>query len=151
MSVNLVDVCQYLYPGEIEKGNITFRAPQGTILFDNWSVPDVEKPDEFNLMNLDAETEKAAYVNKLSIDYAGRLEYHIEQKAIDKGYKDSTRLATYTNSAIEQWKSEADQFIIWRDSCWQYAYNIQQQVLNDEIEAPTLEEFEANIPTLTWS
>lgn len=84
-------------------------------------------------------------------DYARYLKNFIDTKAREKDYDDSVSCATYANSNNELWKQEALNFISWRDLCWEYAYNIQQQVETGAMQPPSMDEFLTNIPVLNWS
>ncbi len=85
------------------------------------------------------------------VDYGRALQDHIDAMAREKQYDNGFTLATYVNSSNDKWAKEAADFIAWRDSCWEYAYNIQIQVENGEIQPPSVEDFIANMPALIWS
>ncbi len=60
MSLNIVQVCQAKYPGEVEKLNITFRQTDFDILIASWNVEGVERPTEAELL-AEADQYEAAY------------------------------------------------------------------------------------------
>lgn len=84
-------------------------------------------------------------------NYSSKLQNKINEKAQEKSYEDGFACASYINSTNDAWKAEATQFIAWRDSCWQYAHDIQTKVESGEIQPPSIEDFIAGMPTLIWS
>ena len=50
--MTIVEAVQMLYPGEFERGNVSFaqHSPSEPILIEHWAVPDQEKPDELDLV-----------------------------------------------------------------------------------------------------
>jgi hypothetical protein len=89
--------------------------------------------------------------SKLIKSYSSELEQHINNQALEKGYSDAVSCASYANSSNEQWLQEAQDFIAWRDSCWEYAFDVQSQVEAGTITAPSLDEFIENAPPINWS
>lgn len=71
-------------------------------------------------------------------------------KATEKNYESEDSIVGYISSANQQWQNEAQQFIAWRDSVWEYAINIQQEVEAQNIPAPTLDDFKNGLPALNW-
>lgn len=84
-------------------------------------------------------------------EYSRALQNHIDDVARGKNYDNGFTCATYVNSSNPQWQAEAQTFIAWRDACWEYAYNVYNQVENGIIPAPTLESFLSDIPAFNWS
>lgn len=84
-------------------------------------------------------------------DYAKSLKQLLNRKAAEKEYDDEQSIVSYKDSAVKIWAQEAADFIAWRDSCWQYAIEVQRQVEAQEIEPPTLDDFILNAPELIWS
>ena len=74
----------------------------------------------------------------------------VEAKPLERGYDNVMTLSSYTTSGNAQWKAEADAFIAWRDSVFAYAYQTLADVQAELIPLPSLEDFMAGIPTLTW-
>lgn len=50
--MNIVELTDLLYPGEIDKGNISFvqEVPDGPILIGHWAVEGVVKPTEASIL-----------------------------------------------------------------------------------------------------
>lgn len=51
--MNIVELTDLLYPGEIDKGNISFvqEVPDGPILIGHWNVGGVDKPTEESILS----------------------------------------------------------------------------------------------------
>lgn len=86
----------------------------------------------------------------LMVEYGQSLQIEIDKKAQEKSYQDGFSCVSYINSTNLVWKAEATQFIAWRDSAWSYAIDIQTQVKNGQIPAPSLADFINNVPALNW-
>lgn len=104
--------------------------------------------DEYNQRQADWEASKN---ERLYEQYSEALQLHIDAAVKAKDYNDGFACASYANSTNETWKQEAQDFIAWRDSCWQYAIDVQNDVESGTIEPPTLEDFINAAPNLNWS
>lgn len=79
------------------------------------------------------------------------VQVHIDQTAQSKGYEDGVSLATYVPSTVEMWRAEADAFIPWRDSVWEYTYTTLAKIESGEIPPPaTVDEFISWLPPIVW-
>lgn len=120
--------------------------------------------ENISLNDLDAEwisekpTDEAFHIAALQYaslnqirEFSIELQNHIDIIARNKNYDNGFACASYANSTNATWKQEAEDFIAWRDSCWQYAIDVQNDVESGSIETPTLEDFITNAPTLNWS
>ena len=82
-------------------------------------------------------------------DYDRVMEKHIKQTRIARGY--TTREPDcYINSSNPRWRQDAIDFIAFRDSVMEYGLNIINNYKQTG-SAPTLVEFEAGLPIITWS
>jgi len=148
--MNIVQICQYKYPGQVEIGNITFRKPSDEILIETWKVPDEPKPTEAELLAYGLEHQRAIEINALSLDLAATIQYLIEQISRSKQYESAVSCASYANSTNETWKIEADTFIAWRDTVWVYAYEQLATYSGNQAPLPTVEQFIASLPAIIW-
>lgn len=82
--------------------------------------------------------------------YRLEIQALIDSKAQEKQYDSGATLASYVNSTIPKWASEAELFIAWRDSVWLYALVELDKVVNGEREQPSLEDFLNELPKLNW-
>lgn len=148
--MNIVQVCQYLYPGQIEVNNISFKKPDDEILIAYWNVPDVPKPSEKELLAYGEQHKLAITVNALALDVAARIENLCNQTAKTRDYKDAVSCVSYANSSNLKWKVEADTFIAWRDSVWQYCYDELAKFQAGTRPIVTPEEFMSELPSIIW-
>lgn len=111
-----------------------------------WNNTEIPKPSKEELNQ---------WENEVSLIYLQKtiekeLRELIESKPGERGYDSIATISSYITSSNIQWKAEADAFIAWRDSVFEYAYNIQSQVQLGQISVPTIEEFISNVPILEW-
>lgn len=83
--------------------------------------------------------------------YTDALKGLFNAKAKEKNYDDEISIVSYAQSSNEEWQLEAQQYIAWRDACWLYAIAIKTQIENDEISAPSVDDFINEAPQLVWS
>jgi len=148
--MNIVQICQYKYPNQVENTNITFRKPDSEILISTWSVPNEPRPTEAELLAYGQEHKRAIEINALSLELAATIQYLVDQTAKYKNYENAVSCASYANSTIEAWKVEADTFIAWRDSVWFYAYLQLELYSGNEEPLPSVEQFMAALPQIEW-
>ncbi len=149
MSLNIVQVCQAKYPGEVEKLNITFRQTDFDILIASWNVEGVERPTEAELL-AEADQYEAAY-NLMIFMIVGQqlVQTAIDDTAQSRQYRDGISCASYAQSTNPTWAAEAQAFIAWRDAMFIYALGVFKSI-EDGNPAPTQEEFIAGFPTMVW-
>jgi hypothetical protein len=149
MTINLVEICQLKYPGQVEAGNINFRQPDNDILIGYWNVAGIPRPLESDLL-AEASTYQATFdMNTLQNTCMTQIQEIIDSTAQSKQYADGVSCASYVMSTNNIWKSEATAFIAWRDSVFNYAINIMNQV-QQGAPLPTVESVIAGLPTITW-
>jgi hypothetical protein len=83
-------------------------------------------------------------------DYAAAIQAHIDAVAQERSYNDAVSCASYAASTNTQWASEAATFIAWRDDVWTYAYTELAKVQAGTRPQPTVADFIAELPTITW-
>lgn len=83
-------------------------------------------------------------------DYRLEIQAMIDRKAQEKQYDSGATIASYVNSTIEQWATEAQAFVVWRDAVWLHALTELDKVQNGEREQPSVEEFLAELPEFEW-
>ena len=82
-----------------------------------------------------------------SVDvYRLEIQAMIDAKANERQYDSGATLASYVNSTIEQWSSEAQAFVAWRDAVWLYALAELDKVQAGERDQPSVEDFLAELP-----
>lgn|SRR5574343_347039 len=146
--MNLVELIQLKYPNATNLIDYSVGDHGDGVLFiSRWDLPDPQ-PDEdtINQWMQDAAINLQYLENNIS-EYLRRL---IETKPSERGYDNVATLSSYVTSSNTKWKAEANAFIAWRDSVFNYAYNLLDNVKNNKVPIPTEEQFIAGIPVLTW-
>lgn len=149
-TMNLVQICQLKYPGQLEAGNMGFRQPEDTILFSFWKVPGIEQPLESDLMAEAPQWQPIYDFNVLQAACVAAIDSKLESTAKAKSYDSALSCASYASSTNATWKAESQAFIDWRDAVWNYAYLILDEVQRGVIPAPTVEAFIAGMPAMVW-
>ncbi len=149
MTLNVAQVCQAKYPGEVEKLNITFRQTQFEILIESWKVIDVPRPTEAELL-AEADQYEQAYNFIIFMQLGAVLvQEYIDTTAQSRQYKYGVYCASYAQSTNPVWAAEAQAFIAWRDSMYAYALQVFSDIQAGQ-PAPTQEEFVAGFPQIVW-
>ena len=82
-------------------------------------------------------------------DYDLVMELHLKEERAARGY--TTREPTeYLASSVERWASDATDWVAHVDEVMLYALSIINAVKDGE-EPPTIAEFRAGLPKITWS
>lgn len=102
---------------------------------------------EYNQREADWETTK---FERLVKEYTELLELTVNNKAVEKSYKNGISCASYVASTNPQWAAEAKAYVAWRDAVYSYAYEVLNRVTNGEIEAPSIQDFLESLPILEW-
>lgn len=82
--------------------------------------------------------------------YRLEIQAMIDGKAKERQYDSGATLASYVNSTIEQWSSEAQAFVAWRDAVWLYALAELDKVQKADRAQPSVEDFLAELPAFEW-
>jgi hypothetical protein len=103
--------------------------------------------DEYNARQSEWESSKN---DRLQVQYGEALQAHIDTTARDKDYDNGYACASYANSTNQQWQAEAQDFIRWRDMCWQYAIEQLALLAAGHRDIVTLDEFINELPAMVW-
>lgn len=82
--------------------------------------------------------------------YRLEIQAMIDAKASERQYDSGATLASYVNSTIEAWATEAKAFVAWRDAVWLYALAEVDKVQNGERDQPSVADFLAELPAFEW-
>jgi hypothetical protein len=83
-------------------------------------------------------------------EYDAAMEDHLVQERSARGY--TTREPTaYLASGNARWASDARDWVAHVDAVMAYALDLINAVQSGQREAPTMAEFRAGLPTITWS
>lgn len=153
MSISIVDIVQYVYPGQFESGNVAFSAnpnAPGGIAISVWNVQGVPEPSVESLVALfpqyETQYENTTVMNECQVLVAQKL----DAVAQGKQYSTAVACASYVTSSNPQWAAEAAAFVHWRDDVFVYAINIMTQVQQGTMPCPTVQEFMDGLPVIVW-
>jgi hypothetical protein len=82
--------------------------------------------------------------------YKAAFDAHLDAVAQQRQYDNRLTIAAYLGSTNPQWSAEAQAFIAWRDAALAYMFEQLAAVEGGEIEAPTIAEFIAGLPSIGW-
>lgn len=83
-------------------------------------------------------------------DYKFELKLHLTRVAQQRDYDDEQSICSYATSVNLTWKAEAETFIAWRDTVYEYAFLILSDVETGNIPAPSLVDFINALPVIIW-
>ncbi|WP_407976916.1 hypothetical protein ACJKIH_15015 [Brucella pseudogrignonensis] len=93
-----------------------------------------------------AEQKQQEVISTAINTYRTAIQRIIDATANERQYDSGATLASYVNSTIEQWASEAQAFVAWRDTVWLYALAELDRVQKAERDQPSVEDFLAELP-----
>ncbi|WP_421565760.1 hypothetical protein [Ochrobactrum sp. EDr1-4] len=82
--------------------------------------------------------------------YRLEIQAMIDAKASERQYDSGATLASYVNSTIPEWATEAQAFVAWRDAVWLCALAELDKVQKGEREQPSVADFLAELPVFEW-
>ncbi|CAN7625337.1 hypothetical protein [Aminobacter sp. LjRoot7] len=83
-------------------------------------------------------------------DYKAAIERLLDARAQDRRYDSAVSITTYVGSTNAAWAAEAAAFVAWRDSVWTYAYAELEKVTAGLRPQPTVADFLAELPAMSW-
>lgn len=84
------------------------------------------------------------------VDYQTAIQGKVDATAASKQFNDGVTLASYKDSTIPAWSAQAASFIAWRDQVWSYAYTELAKVEAGQRAQPTVSDFLAEMPVMSW-
>lgn len=149
MTLNVVQICQAKYPGEVEKLHITFLQTEFDILIEEWKVAGVDRPTEAELL-AQSDEYQTAYDLMIFMQIGQQLvQVTVDDTARSRQYNNGVYCASYAQSTNPVWAAEAQAFIAWRDSIYAYALQVFSDIQSGQ-PALTQEEFVAGFPEIVW-
>lgn len=82
--------------------------------------------------------------------YRFEIQAMIDAKASERQYDSGATLASYVNSTIEKWATEAKAFVAWRDAVWLYALAELDKVEKGERDQPSVADFLDELLAFEW-
>jgi hypothetical protein len=151
MTINIVDVVEYKYPNQIQKGNVSFRQVSPyEIQIAEWNVPNEPQPTEQELIDYGLANARAIEISITSFNASQLSQVIIDNTAKTKGYSDGVSCASYVTSTNLQWKNESVAFIDWRDSVWNYLYALLAEISGGTGPIPSIQQVIDGIPEIVW-
>ena len=83
-------------------------------------------------------------------DFIAAIKSHFDSVAQEKQFDGEVSIATYVTSLNEEWKAQADTFILWRDAVWKYAYQEFAKFQSGQRPMPSITDFIAELPVIQW-
>jgi hypothetical protein len=152
MSLNIEQIVLTKYRNEFKANQIELSGDSnGDVFISKWSVPDIEQPTREQLLAMDTPELQHMYNVYQFVDKGTpRLKSYLDSVAQQKQYADAISCTSYANSTNLEWKAEAEAFIAWRDSVFNYI--IAQQILmqNGDRPIPDFAEFLEELPVIGW-
>lgn len=74
----------------------------------------------------------------------------LEAKAREKEYDNVLSIATYATSTDPVYHAQGVKFVKWRDECWRYCTDIENNYKAGVIPMPTFDEIMKGLPTMEW-
>lgn len=78
------------------------------------------------------------------------LQKHLDETVQTRNYDNIVSCASYKNSQVTQFSSEATAAINWRDAVWVHCYQVLADYNNGLRPAPSVEELISELPTIVW-
>ena len=107
--------------------------------------PEMIKP-EWNRETREWE-EKATLKDKEKY-FMDKIQEYMDKKAKTYGFDNVVTASTYLDSKVERFRNDSRILLDWRDSTWDKAYSILENVLSGKRDIPTLEKLLEELPQL---
>lgn len=82
-------------------------------------------------------------------EYIVAIEQLLDSTAVSRQYDSAISIISYAGSGVLPWKEEANVFIAWRDSVYQSAIKILDEVKKG-LPAPTIQQMLDVFPKIAW-
>lgn len=120
-------------------------------IYENGRIKQIEIPE--GMINPIWDNEKrewkeTATLKEIEKYFMDKLQEYMDNKAKTYGFDSVFNAASYIDSKIERFKNDSRTLLDWRDSTWDKAYTILEDVLTEKREIPTLEELLKELPQL---
>lgn len=94
------------------------------------------------------EWEEQANIEEMQKFFMDKIQEYMDEKAKTYGFDNVFNAASYQNSKVDKFKSDAQTVLDWRDQTWATAYAIMENVLVGNRKIPTLEELMEELPKI---
>lgn len=150
-TMTIVDVVNIVYPGQLALGNVMFGAETpGNIFITYWNVAGVEQPSVESLLAQIPALQAQFDLVYFNADGTPQLTAYIDSVAQQQRYDNAVACASYVNSTVALWASQAHAFISWRDAVYSYVDAQYQLMESGSRSVPTFAEFQTELPVIVW-
>ena len=151
MSLTFEQIVLTAYKDQFEAGQIELSDNGEGIYISQWNVPDVYQPSYEEIMALDSPAlERLFELYRLQNQASNSIQKHIDLTAMKKSYANGTSCCSYYNSQNQVWAAEGAIFTAWRDSVWEYAYNLLADYENNAQDLPSIQSIMDGLPVIQW-
>ena len=127
---------ELLQAGEyVEKGGIKLVEAPANLFKKKWNVENKS-------------WEEGASLKELQEYFMAKLQEYMDNKAKTYGFDNVFNAGSYIDSKIEKFKNDSRTLLDWRDSVWDRAYTILEEVLTGKRLVPTMQELLEELPQL---
>lgn len=121
------------------------------VVITSWNIPNIQEPTYKEVMLMEPDVENVYNNLQLSKTFAPYIQVLLDNTALARNYNNALSIVSYAASTNAAWQQDATTFIAWRDSVWDYAITTYNNVIAGIIPQPTIEQFIAGAPQITWS
>lgn len=119
------------------------RYHEGDAISGDISVP--QRPSQFHVWR-----DEAWVYAPTEHDYVMAVQGVLDSKAQERRYDNILSACSYGTSTVPTFAAEGQACVAWRDAVWAQCYSDLAKVQAGEMAQPTIEDFLASLPTLTW-
>lgn len=148
--MNIVEITEMLYPGEMEAGNIKFYQPENEILIQIWTVPGVPQPTEAEILAQEPTVQWPFDYGVLVAGINVATGNFLDITAQEKGYNNAICCVSYVGDANLTWSDEGTVFRNYRGAVWSYIFSTINGFSTPGSPLPTLESVMSGAPTIVW-
>ena len=87
---------------------------------------------------------------EIKVAIINAVQAKLDEACKTKGYDNGFACASYATSSVPSFKSEAESFIEWRDTCWCLCYDLLEKYLQGSIPRPTVDDVLNKLPNMEW-
>lgn len=91
----------------------------------------------------------APSVNEVVAQMSRAIAAHVDAVAAQRNYDSGAHCASYVPSTNAKWAAEAVAFVAWRDSVWEAALALRDQMIASQT-VPTIPSVIASLPPMVW-
>lgn len=127
---------ELLQAGEyVEKGKIKLVEAPDNLIKKKWNVEN-------------RTWKEGATLKELENLFMDKIQEYMDKKAKTYGFDNVVTASTYLDSKVERFKNDSRTLLDWRDSMWDKAYTILENVLQGKRDIPILEKLFEELPQL---